>query len=43
MVIYWFGVLDELAQADKNVILLSDLPDAAEIVCLPRLDMTVLQ
>lgn len=39
MVIYWFGVVDELVTADENIVLVSEMPRSSEIVKLPCLDM----
>lgn len=39
MVIYWFGVIDELVGADETIALVSDLPPLSEIKTLPCLQM----
>lgn len=42
MVVYWFGLLDELAEADEDVILVAELPPEREILRLPLLRVTPL-
>ena len=38
MVIYWFGVVEELASAaDDSITLVSELPPLSEIVTLPSI------
>ena len=39
MVIYWFGVIDELVGRSKSIILVSDFPLASEITTLPCLEI----
>lgn len=39
MVIYWFGVIDELVGRSKAILLVSDFPSASEITTLPCLEM----
>lgn len=39
MVIYWFGVIDDLVSADETIALVSALPSVSEITTLPCLDM----
>ena len=39
MVIYWFGVIDELVGRSKTIVLVSEFPSASEITTLPHLEM----
>lgn len=43
MVVYWFGVIDELVKTDKEVILTSELPEAKDCVFLPKLEISNLE
>ena len=41
MVVYWFGMIDELVGSDDNIILVSQLPASTAILKLPCLKLSI--